>query len=95
MISDAERIEHRVHDEVHDCIVPDCGARAQIAFLAAASGRFAGREIRAGEFIDLCSPHGHDVYQAQGQRHEDLPEWLKADAKPDPISGLFDLLDGM
>ncbi|MFC6080967.1 hypothetical protein [Sphaerisporangium aureirubrum] len=95
MISDAMRIEHRIHDEVHDCIVPGCGVRARVAFIAAEDGRIAGRDVRRGDVIDLCAPHGDDVYRAQGQRYDELPEWLKADAKTDPLDGVFDLLQGL
>jgi hypothetical protein len=87
-MNNVDRITRRTRDEVHDYIAPDCGQRAQLAFVAAENGRFASRDIRKGDFIDLCPPHGHDVHQAQNRRAE-LPEWLRMDAKPDTHEDLL------
>ncbi|MEV5710137.1 hypothetical protein [Actinoallomurus sp. NPDC052274] len=81
----AERIDERVKEEVHDCIAPGCGRRAETAFIANEPGRFAGRHIEAGQFIDLCAVHAGDVYRAQGVTDvSQLPEWLRVDAGPQP-----------
>lgn len=57
-------IERRTMDEVHDCVIPRCGQRATQAFIADGRSRLAGRDWTPGEFIDLCSPHAHDVLRA-------------------------------
>lgn len=85
----AQRLERRRLDEVHACVAPACGARAQTAFAAAERGRFAGREWNAGDMIDLCAPHANDVFSAGGKTREQLPEWLRVDAKPDPYELLL------
>jgi hypothetical protein len=64
-LTDGERIEHRRHDEIHDCIVPGCGERARAAYIAAEDGDLAGYTWRRGDFIDLCWPHASMLYQAR------------------------------
>lgn len=94
-MNDAQRIEHRVHDEVHDCIRPGCGRRAQTAFIAREHGRFAGRDMKPGDWIDLCADDAADVYNAQHQTRAQLPDWLRVDAKPDLDELLRDLHEGL
>lgn len=79
----SQRLDHRRLDEVHDCITPGCGQRAATAFAAAEEGPLGGRWWREGDMIDLCAPHANDVHNAQYKTRTQLPEWLKADAKPD------------
>lgn len=63
------------------CVVPDCGEKGRLTFVAAESGRLAGREWRRGDEIRLCPRHGYDVARAAGARGMDqLPDWLKGDA---------------
>lgn len=87
-------IDRRVSDEVHDCIRPGCGKRAQTAFIARECGRFAGREMQPGDWIDLCADDASDVYKAQHQTRAQLPEWLRVDAKPDPFDELLGISEG-
>jgi hypothetical protein len=89
-MNDGQRIEHRVHNETHHCIRPGCGKRAQTAFIAREHGLFAGRDMKPGDWIDLCADDAGDVYNAQHQTRDQLPDWLKVDAKPD----VTDLLEG-
>jgi len=95
MRSDAERIEHRRHDEVHDCVVPECGTRAVEAFMANEHGHLARRDWKPGDFIDLCAPHAHDVRQAEYLPREQVAEWVQVDMKPDPYTVLMDVLEGL
>ncbi|MFD9949843.1 hypothetical protein ACFWYW_55760 [Nonomuraea sp. NPDC059023] len=89
-MNEAQMIDHRVHDEVHDCIRPSCGKRAQTAFIARERGRFAGQDMKPGDWIDLCVDDADDVYNAQHQTYAQLPEWLKADSKRDPLDQLLE-----
>lgn len=51
-MNDGQRIEHRVHDEIHDCIRPGCGKRAQTAFIAREHGEYgAGLNAEVGRGI--------------------------------------------
>ncbi|MFD1546991.1 hypothetical protein [Nonomuraea guangzhouensis] len=93
-MNDAQRIDHRVRDEIHDCIRPTCDKRAKTAFIAREHGRFAGRDMKPGDWIDLCADDAADVYRAQHQTRDQLPDWLRVDAKPDPYDTLFDLSEG-
>ncbi|MEV7013246.1 hypothetical protein [Streptosporangium sp. NPDC051022] len=93
-ISDAQRIERRRRDEIHDCVVPGCGTRAVEAFMVREYGRLAGRDWKPGEMIDLCGAHSHDVRQAEHLPHDQIAEWLRPDLKPDPTT-VMDTLDGL
>lgn len=83
-MDDAQRIDRRVRDEVHECVRPGCGKQAQTAFVACENGRFAGRNVKAGDWLDLCADDATDVYRAQHQSRNQLPDWLRVDARPDP-----------
>jgi hypothetical protein len=63
----AERLEHRRHDEAHDCVRPGCGKRARTALHVYAPLRLAGRDWMPGEFVDLCWPHYDELYRAATQ----------------------------
>ncbi|MEV4382033.1 hypothetical protein [Streptosporangium sp. NPDC049644] len=95
MRSDSERVEHRRRDEVHDCVVPECGTRAVEAFMANEGGHLAGRDRKPGDLVDLCAPHAHDVRQAEHLPREQVAEWVRADMKPDPYEALTDGLEGL
>jgi hypothetical protein len=75
-----------VHELLPTCVVPGCAEKAPVVFTAAESGRLAGRDWQSGDEICLCPPHGNDVYRAQYTVgvHQ-LAEWLRPDARPDPL----------
>lgn len=60
----AQRIEHRRLDEVHECIRPGCGRRAQTAYYVHAATRIAGRDMGVGDFVDLCPEHNLELTRA-------------------------------
>lgn len=65
----AERIEHRRHDEVHECMVPQCSERARVALYVDGSCRLAGRDWVKGEFVDLCPGHDHELRRVAAEAH--------------------------
>ena len=73
-MNDGERISHRTKHEMHDCVVPGCGQRADEAFIVNEVRRLAGRAWKPGDFIDLCAPHSVDVRRAE---YGPVAEWLR------------------
>lgn len=72
------------------CVVPGCTNKGRYTFTAAERGRLAGRDWQPGDEIRICPDHGHDVLLAQGAYGMDqLAEWLKPDARWDPLD-LYD-----
>lgn len=68
------------------CVAPGCNEPARLVFVAAEHGRLAGREWNPGDEVDLCPPHGCDIYRAQGVYGVDeLAEWLRPDARLDAL----------
>lgn len=88
-------IEHML---LPTCIVPGCQEKAPLMFKAAEYGRLAGRDWVPGQEIRVCPDHGQDIYRAQGARGVDeLAEWLKPDARLDPLDEFdaeYDVLHG-
>jgi len=86
-----DRLERHLQRELElaklpTCVVPECGQKAPTHFTALEHGKLAGREWARDDVIDLCVPHGIDVYRAQGVYGVDrLAEWLRPDAKLDPL----------
>lgn len=78
---------------LHECVAPDCDKKAPVEYVAAERGRLAGRDWQRGDKIRLCPEHGYDVLAAQGQGRDELPDWLKADAKPHPRDELDAAMD--
>jgi len=80
------------------CVVPECPEKAREVFVAAESGRLAGRSWARGDKIQVCPRHSHDIRRAQGARGMDqLAEWLRPEAMWDPMDaydGGADLLYG-
>jgi hypothetical protein len=72
------------------CVVPGCTEKGRVTFTANDDGRLAGHLWQPGDKIDLCAPHGADVFRAHGVYERDqLAEWLRPDARP----GLLEELD--
>lgn len=57
----SERIDHRVHDEIHPCVRPGCGQRAAVALHVDEPMRLAARDFMPGEFVDLCPDHSREL----------------------------------
>jgi hypothetical protein len=78
------------------CIAPNCESLAPMLFVADEYGRLGGRDWQPGDRIRLCPPHAHDIYQAQGVYGRDqLAEWLRPDAKLDPLDAYDAALDSL
>lgn len=63
----AAAIDHRVNDEIHDCIRPGCDGRARVAYYINTPMRIAGRDLMPGEFVDLCPGDDRDLTRAAGE----------------------------
>lgn len=61
MRSIAEIIEHRRLDEIHECAVPGCGARARFAYYVDLPMRLAARDWAVGDLIDMCVIHDREL----------------------------------
>lgn len=76
----------RAEELIPECVVPGCAEKGRYTFGAAEPGRLAGRDWNLGDEIRVCPEHGHDIYLAQGVYGiEHLAEWLRPDAKLDPL----------
>lgn len=86
------------HQRLPTCVVPGCDEKAPYVFKAAERGRLAGRGWVPGEEIRTCPEHGQDIHRAQGAYGRDeLAEWLRPDAKLDPLDAYdasYDTLNG-
>lgn len=76
------RLEKEIkHALLPECVAPGCTDKAPVEYVAAERGKLAGKQWEPGDKIRLCPEHGYDVFAAQGQDGDQLPDWLKADAK--------------
>jgi hypothetical protein len=74
------------HAALPDCIAPGCEDKGSYVFVAAENGRLGGQDWTRGAEIRLCPPHASDIYRSQGVYGlDELPEWLRPDAKLDPL----------
>ncbi len=76
-------VEHAIAErKLPECIVPSCTARGRVEFTATEPGRLAGRVLRRGDKVVVCPEHGNDIFRANPYGSvDDLPAWLRADAR--------------
>lgn len=87
-------LQARLDDsQLPGCVAPGCAEKGRQVYRAAERGRLAGRPWQRGDEIRLCRGHGWDVMMAQGQSGDELPDWLRADAKPSALAKLDAELD--
>lgn len=91
----ADKMWHaRAEALIPECVVPGCAEKGRSVFIAAERGRLAGRDWNRGDQIRICPQHAHDIYCAQGVYGiEHLAEWLRPDAKLDPLDAYDAALD--